>query len=198
MEFGRDCADARVLRFLVRRIAAVVTRPHPVSGGDVVAVVVVDRPDDAHAIHHRRMVRKEFAELNARQLRRDRIERTFVFFRRLRLWIVHIHVRWPAVEPEADDRLAVRGFARLGRDRITQSQPPDGECPDLEDIPARDSGTVTVSSTKTDFKHGLDLCWCAMTRSRNGVRFQSSPIQVGEKRRDTNDVSIRRQLELKS
>jgi len=92
-----DRADRRIHRVLVRCGRTVVASPHPVCRGEVVAVVVVDAANQAHPISQPGLFREHLAQLHAGNRGVDRVERSLVLLGSLRLRIVGVDVRRPAV-----------------------------------------------------------------------------------------------------
>ena len=102
----------------VRRVRAQVARQHPVRGREVVAVVVMHRPDDRQLVQEPGVPWQEFRDLHARHGRRDRLERPAKLGGRIGLGVIRLMLGRPAVEPDHDHRsLAVRRGRRGGRGR---------------------------------------------------------------------------------
>ena len=76
--------------------------------GEMVAVVVMHRPDDRHPVHEPGVVGQELGDLHARHAGAHGLKRPAKLGGRLGLGVVGLVLRRAAVEPDQDDR-AVRG-----------------------------------------------------------------------------------------
>ena len=104
LQLGDDRPCRRILRRQARRVRPQVAGEHPVGGGEVVAVIMIHRSDDRHLVHQPRVLGQELRDLHPGNGRRNRLERSPKFGRRIRLGIISLMLRWSAVEPDQDHR----------------------------------------------------------------------------------------------
>ena len=114
----------------------------PFVAAAVVGEFVRHRPDDVEFVGELRMPGEEFAEVEAGDDRRNRLEEPAVFRGGPGLEVVGLHVRRPARQPDEDHRRIgfrpPRSPRRLGPEpqQVRQPQRPEGS--DLEEAPPRD------------------------------------------------------------
>src|SRR5207248_1444629 len=106
----------------------------PVGGAD-------DRANDRAAVHDSRKLRKDFANLNSRNLRVDRRKLAANLCRRVKLQVEHVLVRRATPQEDIDDRFLTRRFAvgcfqsvQVGKRKRSRAE---AERPDSQKAPPR-------------------------------------------------------------
>src|SRR5262249_14821977 len=105
------------------------------------------RPDQRKLVGKLRLQRKLFADVHAGDVGCNWLVDAAVFFRSIRFQVVRLKLRWAAVQIEENDRrLGPRVHGqRTGLKQIGQSQPADGQAPELQELSPPDrTGTQSV------------------------------------------------------
>ena len=111
-----------------------------VRRGQVVDVVVRHRADEAQLVCPLRQQRQVFADLQAGDGRRDRLELAAIHVRRIRLHVPGILLGRPAPHEEHDARLRGSARGRIGRacsKQVRQPQSEQTECPRAKEVASR-------------------------------------------------------------
>ena len=104
----------------------------------VVAAATIHRADDGELVHQRGLLGQMLAQVNARQLRGNGLERPAIAGRRVGLRVPHVHMAGTAGHPEEDDglvaahRAAGGGGLRPDAKEIWQRQPAEAREAGLE------------------------------------------------------------------
>ena len=124
-------------------------------GCKVVAVVMVDRPDERHLVGVLRVERQRSGNVHAGHVGLQCVERAAILGRRLRFWIVRFELAGSSVEPHQDNGFAVSTGVPLGlkAQQIAQRQTQTTEEPGLHRRSARRSLTVSAVSSAGDLQH---------------------------------------------
>ena len=95
-------ADERVLLGIQQTVHTAAPGQHVVGAGEVVALVVVQRPHERELVGDLRLQREEFADLDPLDICADRLPDAADFGRGFGLEVVEVEVTGAAVEPEQD------------------------------------------------------------------------------------------------
>ena len=157
--FRCDRPDKRRLARCVRTTRAATSRQHQVPARKVIAVVVVERTNQRELVGALGLKWEQLANLEALDVRLDRIPEASILGRSLWLEVVQVEVTRPTIEPDQDDRRVLRRSPLLDRSLFrTQDMRQTGQphpChSNLKEAPARHPIAVTTSRTEIESEHG--------------------------------------------
>ena len=119
-----------------------ITRHHPLRAHAVSCIRVECGTNDCQFVHQARLARQVFADLDARDVRRNRTELPANFCRCMRLQVVHVEMTWATCEPDQNHGLLLHrlsGFCRLSLlpQQIRQRHTADAKRPDPQKAATR-------------------------------------------------------------
>ncbi len=108
-EVRGDGAHRGIARLAVAAVGPGAAGEHPVGGGPVVAVAMGEAADHRARVHPLGVLREELADLDAGEVRADRLEGPAELGRAFGIHVEGVELRPPAVHPDEDHALARAG-----------------------------------------------------------------------------------------
>jgi hypothetical protein len=154
-------ADHRVIVDEPGRLLRIAAGEEALVAAAVVGEVVGDGADDRVFIGDPRVHRQIFGDVDAGDVRVDRVEFAAIFGRGVGLEVVHLHVRRPAGQPDEDDGIVGGRIAGFVRAKLPRRDAAGGQCEGahLEELSTRrtraDNRLHQTRSTREDRRRVL-------------------------------------------